>query len=171
MTATRHTARVALELAGEHPGVLVMSSWQNLGIVVWQGGATGHAVETLIRAMDKLRSPERRFSLVHLIKEGLPLPDGGARTNFIRAMKDLQNELGCVAIVVGGTGFWASAMRNAVIGLRVLAPRTFDFKLHGTPGEVVQWLPEAHQRRTGVELPSEALASMLAQAGRFEPSH
>jgi hypothetical protein len=170
MTATRHTARVMLELAGEQPGVLTVSAWKNLGICSWTGGATGPSVETLVQAMDKIRLPDQLFSWVHLIREGLPLPDSGARHNFIRLMKERQNELACVAIVVGGTGFWASAMRNAVIGLRVLAPRSFEFRLHGTPGEVVEWLPGAHQRKTGVELPSETLARLIAQALKFEPS-
>jgi hypothetical protein len=170
MTATRHTARVALELVGEHPGVVTVSAWKNVGICSWTGGATGPAVETLVQAMDKVRLPDQRLSWVHLIREGLPLPDSSARSSFIRVMKERQGELACVAIVVGGTGFWASAMRNALIGLRVLAPRSFEFRLHGTPGEVVEWLPEAHQRQTGVELPSESLARLIAQALKFEPS-
>lgn len=170
MTAPRHSSRAALELAGEYPGVLAVSAWKNLGICSWTGGATGPAVDALVQAMEKVRVPGQRSSWVHLIREGLPLPDGGARTNFIRLMKERQDELACVAIVVGGTGFWASAMRNAVIGLRVFAPRTFEYRLHGSPGEVVEWLPQAHRDKTGVELPSETLAQLIAQALRFEPS-
>jgi hypothetical protein len=170
MTATRHTARVALELAGEYPGVVVISTWKNLRICSWTGGATGPAAETLAQVMDKLKLPDQRSSWVHLIKDGLPLPDSGARSNFSRLMKEHHNEFACVAIVVGGSGFWASAMRNAMIGLRVLAPGGFDFRLHGTPAEVITWLPEAHTRRTGVELSPELLSRLIAQALKFEPS-
>jgi hypothetical protein len=79
------------------------------------------------------------------------------------------NELACVAVVVGGTGFWASAMRNAVIGLRVFASRKFELRLHGTVDEVVTWLPSAHQQQTQVELPASALREWLKQAQELEP--
>lgn len=55
-------------------------------------------------------------------------------------MTERSSELACVAVVVGGTGFWASAMRNAVIGLRVFASRGFELRLHGSADEVVAWL-------------------------------
>src|SRR4051812_44305352 len=108
MTTTRRTARVELQLVAEYPGVLAVSAWKNLGICSWTGGATAPAVEALVRAMDKVRVSDQRVSWVHLIKEGLPLPDAGARSGFVNVMKERQAELACVAIVVGGSGFWAS---------------------------------------------------------------
>jgi hypothetical protein len=170
MTIDRHTARVALELIGEYPGVVAISAWKNLAICSWTGGAVGPSVDVVVRAMDKIRPPDQRCSWVHLIRSGLPLPDSAARSSFIRAMKERQSELACVAIVVGGTGFWASAMRNAIIGLRVLAPRSFEFRLHGAHEEVAAWLPEAHKRQTGVDISAETLLRLLAEAAKFEPS-
>ncbi|HKU42512.1 MAG TPA: hypothetical protein VJR89_30350 [Polyangiales bacterium] len=159
----RTTERPSLELAGEYPGVVSVSVWKNLGICSWTGGAVGPAVDTVASAMDKLHATAARTSWVHLIQDGLPLPDSAARSGFIRIMKERTTELACVAIVVGGTGFWASAMRNAVIGLRVFAPRSFDFRLHGTHEEVVRWLPEAHREKTGVQISPESLARLLSQ--------
>ncbi len=130
-----HTHHSELELVAEYPGVLTIRAWKNIGLCTWSGAAVAPVVATLVEATEKLRSPGRRVSFVHLIPDKLALPDAEARSAFIRLMKDYQSDLACIAIVVGGTGFWASAMRNAIIGLRVFAPRSFEFRLHGSVEE------------------------------------
>jgi hypothetical protein len=165
-----HTHHSELELVAEYPGVLTIRAWKNIGLCTWSGAAVAPVVATLVEATEKLRSPGRRVSFVHLIPDKLALPDAEARSAFIRLMKDYQSDLACIAIVVGGTGFWASAMRNAIIGLRVFAPRSFEFRLHGSVEEVVEWLPAAHRKLTDVEIPPATLERLLAQAMGSEPS-
>ena len=157
-----------LERVAAYPGVVTISGWRNVRIVSWVAQAIGPAVEEVHRAMDRSQSFPQ-YSWVHLIRDKLPLPDARARDGFVRMMRDRSSELACVAVVVGGTGFWASAMRNAVIGLRVFAPGKFDLRLHGSIDEVVTWLPNAHQRKTQVELPATALRELLMQAQALEP--
>lgn len=169
MAEPRPTDRAALELLGECPGILTVSAWKNLGICSWVGQANGPAVMVLEEATKRMSEPGRRVSWVHLIRDKLGLPDAAARSGFQRIMTEHAAELGCVAVVVGGTGFWASAMRNAVIGLRVLAPRKFELRLHGTIDEVVEWLPAAHEKATGVQLLPATLQRLLFEAERFEP--
>ncbi|HEX5659681.1 MAG TPA: hypothetical protein VFX59_20940 [Polyangiales bacterium] len=114
--------------------------------------------------MDRPGAAGRRSSYVHIIRDQLALPDADARTGFTQLLRKRHAELGCVAIVVGGTGFWASAMRNAVIGLRLLGPRDFEFRLYGTADELVEWLPAAHQRLTGVSIAPVTLRQLLSTA-------
>lgn len=166
---TRPSKPAPLERIAEYPGVVTISGWQNLRIVSWVAQATGPAVDEVALAMDRSREYPQ-YSWVHLIRDGLGLPDADARAGFVRMMTERSNELACVAVVVGGTGFWASAMRNAVIGLRVFAPRKFELRLHGTTDEVVKWLPGAHQRTTKVELPANLLREWLKQAQELEPA-
>jgi hypothetical protein len=169
MTASRFTDRPAPELIGEYPGVLVVSAWKNVGICTWVSGAVGPAVDTLSAAMPRVMTSERRGSWIHLIRDKAALPDAAARSGFVRMMAEREAELGCVAVVVGGTGFWASAMRNAVIGLRVFAPRKFELRLHGAIDEVIEWLPAAHEKATGVHLSPATLQRLLFEADHYEP--
>ena len=164
----RPTKPGILERVAEYPGVVTISGWQNLRIVSWVAQGIGPAVDVIHLSMDRSKDFPQ-YSWVHLIRDKLPLPDAMAREGFVRMMRERSNELACVAVVVGGTGFWASAMRNAVIGLRVFAPGKFDLRLHGTIDEVVTWLPGAHERQTKIELPAQVLRELLLQAQALEP--
>jgi len=170
MPANRTTDRVALELVGEYPGVVVLAAWKNVGICTWVSAAIGPAVEALEAAMQRITVPGQRTSWIHIIRDKAGLPDVAARSGFVRIMTEREAELGCIAVVVGGSGFWASAMRNAVIGLRVFTPRKFELRLHGSITEVVEWFPAAHAKVSGVQLSPATLQRLLAEAERFEPS-
>jgi hypothetical protein len=146
----------------------MIGGWQNLRIVHWVGQAIGPAVDVVALSMDRSQDYPQ-YSWVHLIRDKLALPDADARAGLVHMMTVRSNELACVAVVVGGAGFWASAMRNAVIGLRIFASHKFELRLHGTSDDVVKWLPAAHQRRTQVELPADTLGQLLVQAQEIEP--
>lgn len=163
MTERRSTPS-RFELVGEYPGVLRITAWENVTVCMWSGQADGPATMELERSMDRRGTRVRRLSYIHLIRDRLALPDADARRNFRHMMTRRNAELACVAIVVGGTGFWASAMRNAVIGLRVLSPRDFTFRIHGSTSEVLDWLPTMHEERTGVAVSRELLRALLEQA-------
>ena len=53
-------------------------------------------------------------------------------------MKSQANRFGAVAVVIGGSGFLASAVRSFLTGLRLVSPRTFDFRLHGKTSEILE---------------------------------
>jgi hypothetical protein len=161
LPAPRNPDRTDYEVVAEYPGVVTVIGWKNLAVCSWTGQATGQVVEAITGALDRPAVQGYRQSYVHLIRDKLGLPDAEARSSFLNTMKARHNDLACIAIVVGGTGFWASAMRNALIGLRVLAPRSFDFRLHGHVNDVLEWLPAAHEKQTGVALSSDELQRML----------
>jgi hypothetical protein len=157
------------QLLVEQAGVMIVRGWRNLGICVWTGQATGHAAAMVAQTLDRPEVQGLRQSFVHVIHNKLPLPDSKARQIFMQLMKDRADGLACIAIVVLGSGFWASAMRNAVIGMRVFAPSTFDFRVFGSCEEVVGWLPAAHERQTGIVIPPLALAKWLSNAREALP--
>jgi hypothetical protein len=148
----------------EQPGVVVVRGWRNLSICVWTDKATGPTARLVMGTLDRPGAQGLRQSFVHVIHNKRPLPDSDARHVFMQAMKERADSLACVAVVVLGSGFWASAMRNAVIGMRVFAPSTFDFRVFGACEEVVGWLPGAHEKHTGITIPPVALASWLSAA-------
>jgi hypothetical protein len=157
-----------LSIVGEHAGVFRLGSWQDVCVCTWSGQPTVAVVATLFELLGKLREQRAvRRSYAHLIPDGLGLPDGPTRSAMIKIMREFETQLACVGMVIGGTGFWASAMRNAAIGLRVLAPRSFDYSMFATEAELLDWLPDAHQKQTGVVLSRAELASVLAEARRW----
>ena len=146
------------------PGSFYIASWKNVLMVRWESAADSAAVERLAKVSTALAAadPQSRRSNVHIITETGGLPTPTARAGFIELMKEHADRLACVAIVVGGTGFLASALRSALTGMRLLAPRSFNYRLHGSVDEVLTWLPAEHHTRTGEELDSRRLGQVLA---------
>jgi hypothetical protein len=137
-------------------------------MAVWASQINGASVERFTKAVDTMgiRRPGLR-SNVHVVTDGAALPTAEARAGLVASMTRHSESLACVCVVFCGSGFWASALRGAVTGMRFLAPRSFDFQLFSTVDEVVRWLPGEHRKVTGVHLDSGELRSALqaAQAG------
>src|SRR5690349_405881 len=112
------------------PGAFLFGSWKNVVVAVWEAQATIAAVEHLAKVGEIVSRahPEGR-SNIHFIVTGAGLPEADVRAKFVELMKDKADELACVAVIYGGTGFWASAFRSFVTGLKWLAPKSFDFHL------------------------------------------
>jgi hypothetical protein len=144
-------------------GAFVFGGWKNVLVAVWRSQATLLNVARLANISDTTRWPGRRSS-VHVIQDGAGLPTPEARAAFVALMKRNKDSLGCVAIVIAGTGFWSGALRSAMTGLRLLAPRSFDFRVAGSSEDLVQWLPSMHEEKTGVALVPSRLQSVLDTA-------
>jgi hypothetical protein len=98
-----------------------------------------------------------------VIKDRAPLPTAEARAGFVRIMKEHSAQLANIAIVLGGTGFWAGAMRSAITSMRFLSPRTFEMRMNANTSEVAAWMPAAHWARTGVRLDRPAFSGVLGE--------
>lgn len=150
-------------VVGQVPGVHQVWAWRNVVVVRWIGRPSGEAAAMLGPISDQLfaRLTATKLSYVHLVPNKLELPDAESRTAFIELTQNYGSRTACVAVVVGGVGFWASAVRGFVTGIRVIAPRTMDFRLHAEISELLEWFPEEHARRSGEQLePSELLRKL-----------
>lgn len=142
--------------------MVALYGFENITLIVWQAQPTERAVERLQAVTDKRRKQfPHGISVIHVVKGNIALPEQGTREAFVRLMKSSNGVLACVAVVVGGSGFWASAARSLVTGLRVLARGEFEMRLHGEISEVVKWLPEKHAARTGVQVEPAQLSQAL----------
>jgi hypothetical protein len=155
----------ALALLDSEPGHFYIGAWQNVVFVVWQAQATGPAVARLSRISHTMKAqhPER-VTYVHIIQDRAGLPTTEARGALVTLMKELGEHIANAAVVVGGTGFWASTMRSTITGMRFIAPRAFELRLHGSVAEIVEWLPKAHRERTGVAIAPTELHRFLRLA-------
>jgi hypothetical protein len=144
------------------PGAF-FGSWKNVLVAVWQSQGTVLAVDRMLAAIAAMPRIAEKRSDIYVIAAGASLPEARVRDHFIDVMKASSDALAAVAVVVGGTGFWASAIRSFVTGLHWVAPRSFDFRLHGSIEDVATWLPPVHEHLSGVRLDPHRLRRVLEE--------
>lgn len=150
------------------PGVCCVGGWANVSISRWVGPGTVAAVERLARVGDELRAQyPSGLSSVHLIAENAGMPTAEAREGLVKLMNRKADRVGCIGIVVGGSGFWASAIRSLITGMRAVSSRAYEMKLVGSVGEIVAWLPTQHMKRTEIALDPAELTRALTAANEW----
>jgi hypothetical protein len=151
-----------VEILAYQPGHYVFALWHNITIIYWMQQANGLAV-TRLQAVtaEVVQAYPEGFSNIHLVREGAGVPDADARHGFNVMMERYPNALACVAIVLMGAGFWASALQSVITGLLMVAPRSFLLRFAGRPLDVITWLPREHAKRTGEEVDALGLSHAI----------
>lgn len=154
------------------PDAFTFCAWGNVNIHVWWAPM----VEPMVLRLGEFSSATMRqnpggMSFVHILTESAGLPDAEARSALVELSKRFQYDTGPTAVVVGGEGFWAGALRAAVTGLWLAAPKTMPMRMCGSIDEVVAWLPPKHAESTGVRIDAAELGHILQDASRREQSH
>jgi hypothetical protein len=151
-------------------GTCYAGAWANVSLTHWVSRGTVSAVDCVARVGTELRAQyPMGTSAVHLIREGAGLPTPEVREGLVKLMNEKVERRGCVGIVVGGTGFWASAVRGLITGLRAASSREYPLKLAGSIDEIVSWFPEPHYKRTTVALDPAEFARALQAASEWRP--
>ena len=99
----------------------------------------------------------------------MTIMDGPARDAMVRVTNQLGELTAAVAVVLAVDGFLASAARSVITGLRVRSRYHFEYRAHARCEEVIGWLPQANQAKTGVAVEPRALLALLAQAESTGP--
>jgi len=140
-------------------------SWQNVLIVVWTTASTVALVEQLSRQSVQFhKSHPGGVSVIHIIAKGPPLPEPEVRERFSELLGKNPKTLACVGVLLEGRGFWASAIRSFLVGLRVVSPRSVQMQAFSTAAEVATWIVEPHAARTRVHLSPADLERVLVRA-------
>jgi len=145
------------------PGVCAYDGWMNVSIGVWVGQATLPAVRRVLRMSSEQaqRYPQGRSSVIFVLDQlQAPTPE---------AQEELKKFYGTdgfagFAIVVEGTGFWASGIRSMANNAQRTASSGVVQRVSTTIDEVVSWLPALHVARTGVTLPPDEFRRNLISA-------
>lgn len=149
-----------LKVVGRHADLVQVWLWKNVCIFSWAARVTGDATDELDRIVKSAISmlpAGQRLSGVHLIPNKLELPDSAGRAGLVRLLSTHAAHFGCIAILVGGVGFWASTIRSFITGLLVLVPGKFDVHVAGSLDELADWLPDEHRKHTGVAIEASEL--------------
>ncbi|HVZ35108.1 MAG TPA: hypothetical protein VG963_21930 [Polyangiaceae bacterium] len=156
------TSSSPLTVLDEERGQFLFAAWKNVSIFFWLAQATGMAVLRLARATDPLYAahPEG-VSNIHVVPGGTDLPTTEAQREMLALMKSRADRRACMAVVLGGTGFWASALRSFITSVRFVSPRSHALTIHGTLQQAAFWLPRPHFERSGVWLERAELLAAL----------
>lgn len=164
MTSSPEQTRAKIESFGGEPGVVSLYGFENITIIVWHGKPTVAAAEELTRVSQRRRAEfPHGISAVHLVQVTFEMPDGPTRDTFVKLLRDGGGKLAVVCVVIRGGGFWASAMRSLLTGLRVLSRGSFDLGLHTDLAAAVDYLLPRHHEKTGVPIGREQLSAVLAK--------
>lgn len=161
-----------LTIVDAQPDSFTFCSWGDVNIHVWWGPVVENVVQRLGSfSSATMREHPAGLSFVHIVTATARLPDAVARGALIALGKRFEHDTGPTAVVIGGEGFFAGALRAAVTGLWLAAPKTMPMRMCGNADEVAAWLPARHLESSGAKLDALELAAVLREAGRRECSH
>ena len=131
-------------------GHYTVALWGGVGIVHWMRQADAPAMTHVRRCLRKLVDAQPSgVSFIHVVDEGAGLPSPEARSELSAMMGSFAEATVCVAVVLRGSGFWASAMQSLLTGLRLFAPpRGWTLRFASSTSDLGSWLPGLHVERT-----------------------
>ena len=142
-----------LVLLDSIPGEFAAYAFSNVLIACWPKRSQVPGVTMLadIRSQYLANHPEGA-SLIHLSGDA-SLPDAETSEAWVDMMKRYSDRLRCIGVVSLERGFGASALRSWVTDKRMLqAPGEFKMRFDSSADGLLEWLPDEHERRTGVRL-------------------
>src|SRR5262245_3791573 len=121
-------------IEGETPGVHRLWRWHNVVIIAWHHKASVEAVEHLAHINEAIlaRAEYSKLSFIHLVRNQIELPDAAVRTAFVETSKRFEGRQACAAVIIGGGGFWASAIRGFVTSVHVLSRQLIQLRVHAS---------------------------------------
>jgi hypothetical protein len=160
-TPSRNSVTLETTVLRTEPGIYSYSAWRNISIGVWVGRATLPAVQAIfaVGATMERQHPDGRSSIVFVLDQvPAPTPDAQAEMARLYEMPGLV----CTAIVLEGSGFWASGIRSMASNVHRSATVSGLLRVQTSIDEVASWFPTEHRRRTGVNVSQEDLSRVLA---------
>lgn len=153
------------------PGRLGVYSWKQVCVVTWPAQGTEDLVERFRKANDRMVSTHTRIAYVHLLAPNTPLPTPGARTQLSKAMREHEELYTVSSIVLGGGGFWASALRSVVVGLQLVGATKLTINFHYDLPTAANWVATGHVQRGGTEFDPQQLLAVLQQIADWSGLH
>jgi hypothetical protein len=140
----------------------VFGTWKNITFAVWGRGADLQLASEFSRLSAEVMARYERVSTAQVIVQGAAIPTPEARAEFDALALRSGAQMACAAVLLAGSGFWASAMRGFLTSLQLInRKRPFKAKSHTNVSELVDWLALEHTQITGVAITPELLRAQL----------
>jgi hypothetical protein len=155
-----------VETLAMEPGRCHFSVYRNIAIGIWVGQANRAAAEAALRVAKEMaiRSPGRHSSVAFLL-DGLPGPLPEALP-LLNKLWEKRPDLACTAMVLEGSGFWASGLRSMITNSRREGGGEVPLKIGTSIEEIVDWFSIQHEKATGMDIAPAELREALAFARR-----
>jgi hypothetical protein len=146
------------------PGAFWMGWWRNVQMIVWVKGATLDVVERMDRAAIARGTDAAKASVVHLITPDAGPPQSDARDALVEVTRRHGGSVACAGVVIERSGLMGMAVRSAVTGLIIVAPKHYRVKVFDSIDLCAPWICEQHERVTGAPLVAAELVDALNKA-------
>jgi hypothetical protein len=165
-TSPRASAKASeLRLLAAEAGTYAFYRWQNVAINIWTSQPTAPAVQVLTELTElSLSECPGGLASIHWLDQGVSLPTSEARVGLGELAKQYERHLICVAVLLSGSGFWASATRSALTGIMLLAPRSFSLRFFGDAFELCTFIARELARRGPSPVELERLLAVVEEA-------
>jgi hypothetical protein len=147
-------------------GVCARVHWHNVTIVVWCGRATRDAGEAVVAFADDLARAYPRFSILHVVEDGVGLPTPEGRAALINAARRPAIGLTCVGVLLPRGNLVATLFHTFMRSARTLL-RGLEIVVENDVPTLVRRFVAAHDAQTGMPVPAEELASAIELARDF----
>ncbi|HKO94476.1 MAG TPA: hypothetical protein VJU61_25155 [Polyangiaceae bacterium] len=147
------------------PGRYVAATAGDIVAFHWVGDAERSAIQQLELLLEKqTASRTKPASALHIVHPRVGLPNAEVRGALISLLEGYARTMGCVGVALLGTGFWASAMRSALTGIRMIVPMgALPMRFAQDVDELLPWFCATHQERTGRALHPASIQAVLHQ--------
>ena len=160
------TNRSATSLPKRHvePGRNGITLVQGVCISVWLEHAGEQDGERLVAYSQMLADehPGGSSSLSWVLSSSA-LPGGRTRQDLAHAMHETKHLRGDSAVVLEGSGFWASAVRGALTSLAMAGGKRAGFRMFSALPAATAWIAEQHLERTSVSISADEIESAARQ--------
>jgi hypothetical protein len=153
-----------LEVLGSKRGSFWFGAWGDVNLLVWLQPATLEAVARLDRIAEQQDQTQRKRSTVHVLTSEAGPPDNAAREALVELHSKRTGNVACAGVIIERTGLMGMAVRSAVTGLIILAPKHFRIKVFDTIDQCSPWIAEQHERVTGGPLSAAELGEAMRKA-------
>jgi hypothetical protein len=154
------------------PGELWFGAWGPINAVIWARHATLDMVKRINRGLavryDAL--DHKLMSTVHVVLPGVGPPDPDARAALVDMNERWRNAVACGAVVIESVGLVGVALRSAITGIIILAPKHYRVKVFDALEPCAPWVAEQHSRVTSVTVEAAQLLQCLYHAHRAATS-
>jgi hypothetical protein len=131
-----------------------VSRFENVLVVVHRTGSATPLVEEMPGHFERICKANPQVGLLLVVKEGCKPPEGPAREKTNELFRLYGRQLRS-AVVMEGSGFWAAAIRSALMLISMSA--SHPMKIHSTVEEGVNWLCREMARQNAGHVNAAAL--------------
>ena len=163
LSGSKAAAEAEPTIVQDVPG-FVLASYRNVLVAIWGAAGTATTAGCFADLSSSLERANRSgFSSLHVIVQGAGLPDAATREVLGDVLTRSGKKMGCLGVVIDGDGFWASAIRSFLTGIKIIARRPYKSHYAATIGELARWVPVPHAAKTGVQLSSEEVERVMLE--------